>query len=217
MCNIYALTTGLWITKGIVKEHKGRIFATSDGIGRGTVFTVQLPCHYDESFEYVPARKLRPSQGGDDKVLRVVPDVDIKKILLVDDSLANVKVCKRLLTNAGFEVEVAYNGEECIRKLETDNYADICQLLIIDNHMPVMDGPTTVKEIRRRNYPFPIFGLTGSITPQELSDFAAAGCDSVLSKPLSIAMFNDILASVKKGHQKKLESEVQTRSPEESV
>jgi CheY-like chemotaxis protein len=157
---------------------------------------VQLPSHHDNTFKYVPFKKSKGMDTAQERSISITlkqDNIDIRKILLVDDSVPNVKVCKRLLTNAGYEVEVAYNGEECIRKLET---IEDFNLIIIDNHMPVMDGPTAVKILRSRDFHLPIVGLTGSITPEELRDFKTAGCDEVLCKPLNIQKLNEVLRSV---------------------
>ncbi|CAE7569498.1 evgS [Symbiodinium microadriaticum] len=181
---------GLWISKGIIKEHKGSIEVTSPGLGQGSTFTVHIPCRYDESFRFVPFEKPKDNSSSMEMSVSLRREIDIRRILLVDDSVPNVKVCRRLLTNAGYEVDVAYNGEECLTRLETENY----HLIIIDNHMPVMDGPTAVTIMRKNGYNLPVVGLTGSITPDELRDFKMAGCDDVLCKPLRIQKLNDVLS-----------------------
>jgi len=186
---------GLWISKGIIEEHKGHIYVESKGIGHGTTFTFELPCYYDETFSFVPYNK---AHTVNDANTRVTKQKDIKHVLVVDDSVPNVKVVKRLLANAGYTCQYAYNGMECLEKLERDDYHTICDLVIIDNHMPLMDGPAAVKEIRKRKYDVAVIGLTGSITPDELEHFMSFGCDDVLSKPLNIQKLNETIDALDK-------------------
>ncbi|CAN0416389.1 unnamed protein product, partial [Ectocarpus fasciculatus] len=114
-------------------------------------------------------------------------------VLLCDDSVSSVKLVKRLLTKAGYTVEVSYDGSECLEKLDTDDYHKLCDMVIIDNHMPHMTGPEAVRKMREKGYQLCIVGLTGSVTKDELDEFMSAGCDYVLGKPLRLSELDEII------------------------
>lgn len=59
-----------------------------------------------------------------------------KKILLVDDDIDYVAITKSQLCKGGFDVEVAYNGEECLKKVKKDRP----DLIVLDVMMPVLNG-----------------------------------------------------------------------------
>jgi signal transduction histidine kinase/CheY-like chemotaxis protein len=184
---------GLWITKGIVEEHKGIVYAESKGLGQGATFGVILPLIYDTKFEIVPKETKRASI-----VSKISRGPTVQNILVVDDSVATIKLLKRLLTNAGFTCNVAYDGAECLEKLKTDDYYNVCDLVVIDNHMPKMTGPEAVCKMRELGYTMPVAGLTGSVTKDELDGFKVMGCDFMLSKPLQIPEFQELINSIEK-------------------
>ena len=60
-------------------------------------------------------------------------------------------------------------------------------MILCDNVMPNMDGPTATKAIRDLGYKGPIFGVTGNVLPADVDYFLRNGADVVLGKPLQIA------------------------------
>jgi signal transduction histidine kinase/CheY-like chemotaxis protein len=100
-------------------------------------------------------------------------------ILLVEDNPLNVLVAQTILENSGAIVEVATNGEEALEKLDNTRH----QLVLMDLHMPVMDGYEATILLRRRGEKLPIIALTAS-TPNEVeSEAHAAGLSDVVVKP----------------------------------
>jgi signal transduction histidine kinase len=102
-------------------------------------------------------------------------------ILLVEDNPLNVLVAQTMLENNGAIVDVAVNGAEAIDKLDARSH----QLILMDLHMPVMDGYEATVLLRKRGETLPIIALTAS-TPKEVeSDAFAAGLNGVVVKPFS--------------------------------
>jgi CheY-like chemotaxis protein len=102
-------------------------------------------------------------------------------ILLVEDNPLNVLVAQTMLENNGATVDVAVNGAEALDKLDARSH----QLILMDLHMPVMDGYEATVLLRRRGETLPIIALTAS-TPKEVeSDAFAAGLNDVVVKPFS--------------------------------
>src|SRR5258708_4021844 len=93
-----------------------------------------------------------------------------QRILIVDDDVYNRDFYKELLIDAGFVVETAANGDECIARLQSDDPYD---LILLDVVMPVKDGLETLKEIQDKEYR----GRHGAIYM-----LSALGQDSVLSE-----------------------------------
>ena len=110
-----------------------------------------------------------------------------KSILLVDDSLPNLKLTRFLLMEEGFEVRTAENAEQALQALET-NLPDI---ILMDIQMPGMDGLALTRHLRRdgslRNVP--IVALTASAINGDEEIARAAGCDGYITKPIDTRTF----------------------------
>jgi len=109
--------------------------------------------------------------------------LDRLRILLAEDNEANVFFVKKLLLRWNTEIAVANDGEQVI-SLVTENQYD---LILMDIHMPKLDGLQTAKFIRQsaeiRQSAVPIIALTASISGDILSEIKAAGMDDYLNKP----------------------------------
>ncbi len=102
-------------------------------------------------------------------------------VLLVEDNPLNVLVAQTMLENNGAIVDVAVNGMEAIEKLDPARH----RIVLMDLHMPVMDGYEATALLRKRGETLPIIALTAS-TPKEVeSDAFAAGLTDVVVKPFS--------------------------------
>jgi CheY-like chemotaxis protein/two-component sensor histidine kinase len=71
---------------------------------------------------------------------------------------------------------------------------DMYDFVLMDNYMPVMDGPSACTQMRRLGYSRPIIGLTGHALGEDLQAFRDAGANAVLTKPLDVAELKTILA-----------------------
>ena len=102
-------------------------------------------------------------------------------ILLVEDNPLNILVAQTMLENNGAIVDVAVNGAEALDKLDARSH----HLILMDLHMPVMDGYEATVLLRKRGETLPIIALTAS-TPKEVeSDAFAAGLNDVVVKPFN--------------------------------
>ncbi|HKQ95905.1 MAG TPA: response regulator [Aestuariivirgaceae bacterium] len=132
---------GLSTVYGIIKQTGGFIFCESE-VGKGTKFRIYLPRHYraPETEELEP----RPEERNGKK-----QDLTGKgTILLVEDEDAVRAFASRALASRGYEVLEADSGETALKVYaENENRID---LVLSDVVMPEMDGPTLLKELRRR-------------------------------------------------------------------
>ncbi|MEQ7872638.1 response regulator [Sphingomonas sp. ASV193] len=142
---------GLSTVYGIVKQSGGFIFADSQ-VGQGTRFTIYLPVHrVDEQEAAAAGRRKEPA---DDKELW-----GTGTILLVEDEPMVRTVAERALVRHGYKVLTATNGEEALEVLESSDTP--INLLISDVVMPLMDGPTMVREARKTWPDLPILFMSG--------------------------------------------------------
>jgi two-component system sensor histidine kinase/response regulator len=115
---------------------------------------------------------------------------------VVDDSLTNRKLLMRLLCARGFHCESAENGQEAIGVYEAARDAGRpFDAILLDNQMPVMNGPTCVKTLRAIGCTCLVVGVTKNVMQADVDDFEKHGVDGVFSKPLDTVAFESLLAS----------------------
>lgn len=116
-----------------------------------------------------------------------------RSILVVDDSLPNLKLTRFLLMQDGFEVRTAENAEEALLALETR----VPDMILMDIQMPGMDGLALTRHLRRdwdgslRNVP--IVALTASAIKGDEQIARAAGCDGYITKPIDTRTFAGVV------------------------
>lgn len=103
------------------------------------------------------------------------------RVLLVEDSLVNQKLLTGLLAGHKFDVTLAINGEESVRKMEEEEF----DVVLMDVQMPIMDGLTATRLIRRyeagTKKHTPILAVTAGMDRDSCLD---AGMDDYLAKPV---------------------------------
>jgi CheY-like chemotaxis protein len=104
-------------------------------------------------------------------------------ILLVEDNVVNQKVASNSLLKLGYAVEVASNGLQAIDAFERRQF----DLILMDCHMPVMDGYTATQKIRACGVSgryVPIIAMTADVVETQRERCIAAGMNDFLSKPV---------------------------------
>jgi len=117
------------------------------------------------------------------------------KILLVEDNLINQQVALGILQVQGYRVTVANNGKEALESYAQGDF----DIILMDCHMPEMDGLEATREIRAREASsnrkrVPIVALTANAMTQDREECLNAGMDDHLSKPFSMQTMKDVLA-----------------------
>ena len=164
---------GLSTVYGIVKQSGGFIFADSK-VGEGTRFTIYLPVHAVEKEPRKSRRLARPE--GESELWGT------GTVLLVEDEPMVRTVAERALTRHGYTVLTATNGEEALEIV--DRGGEIA-LLISDVVMPLMDGPTMVREARKSRPELPILFMSGYAEEQLRKSIDIANV-AFLPKPFSV-------------------------------
>ncbi|KAI7954359.1 hypothetical protein MJO28_004759 [Puccinia striiformis f. sp. tritici] len=138
------------------------------------------------------------SQGGEQSSLQpcgknsgTKEDQALRKILLVDDNPMNIQSGTRLLSLLGYQVHSASNGHQAIIKACATRF----DLILMDCHMPGLDGLSATRKIREcQGYfpgrlgdrPVPIIALTTNLSELDEAACSRSGMDGVLPKPLQI-------------------------------
>jgi signal transduction histidine kinase/CheY-like chemotaxis protein/HPt (histidine-containing phosphotransfer) domain-containing protein len=117
------------------------------------------------------------------------------KILLAEDNLVNQEVAMAMLQRIGLQAKIANNGVEVIKYLAED----IFDLVLMDCHMPIMDGFEATQKIREREMTLaltklPIIALTANAIIGDREHCLAKGMDDYLSKPFTLEQLHKILS-----------------------
>lgn len=100
-------------------------------------------------------------------------------ILLVEDNEVNILVAKTFLSKWGANIDIAQNGQEAVNKFNPALH----KLILMDMHMPVMDGYEATRILRSRGVTTPIIALTASL-PREIEvRIKETGIDDIVVKP----------------------------------
>jgi len=117
-----------------------------------------------------------------------------KKIIVAEDSSVIQNLTKRILSQLNFEIFSVKNGQQVIDLLEKDDY----HLVLLDIHMPVMDGMECARQIRAmsgNNKDIPLIAITGNANNYSMKDFEDAGINNYIPKPLN---YDSLVELVKK-------------------
>ena len=164
---------GLSTVYGIVKQSGGYIFADSK-VGVGTRFSIYLPVHQVEQESDAGRRQAKSGEEGE--------LWGTGTVLRVEDEPMVRTVAERALTRHGYKVLTATNGEEALEIIEQ---GEEIALLISDVVMPLMDGPTMVREARKTRPELPILFMSGYAEEQLRKSIDIANV-AFLPKPFSV-------------------------------
>ncbi|MBS7165990.1 MAG: response regulator [Anaerobutyricum hallii] len=165
---------GMSIVKNLINKMKGTItFETKQG--EGTTFTITLPVKLDTvCFEETETEEEETSIEG-------------MKILLVEDNDLNLEVAQYILEDAGAEIIVARNGLESVELFEQSE-SDSFDVILMDVMMPVMDGLTATKRIRKLKRKdartVPVIAMTANVFNEDIIAAKEAGMNEHIAKPL---------------------------------
>jgi len=108
------------------------------------------------------------------------------RVLLAEDTPSNAMVLERLVQRLGHSVRVVGDGQAVLEALEHESF----DVILMDVHMPVMDGLEATRQIRQRERergqpPLPILALTGSTRDEHRFLCIEAGMNATLPKPIA--------------------------------
>ena len=177
------LGIGLALVRQLVQLHGGIVAAHSEGPGKGSQFTIQLPLIRETG--PLSSAVLTASTAA---TLNIPPQTNV---LIVDDSEDTIRMLEQLLRLAGANVRTANNGADALR-LAAENEFDV---ILSDISMPGMDGFEFLQRLRRlegREH-VPVVAITGFGRSHDIERARAAGFYSHLTKPLNIQALAEVL------------------------
>ena len=145
------------------------------------------------SFETATEEQIRETEEKDQKKLS--ENLQGKRILLAEDNALNAEIAMTILQAAGFIVELAENGEECIQMLEEQpvGYYD---LILMDIQMPKMNGYEATEQIRKRTdgrENIPIVAMTANAFEEDRKKAFAVDMNGHIAKPIDMtALFAEL-------------------------
>ncbi|MEZ9197212.1 ATP-binding protein [Shewanella sp. 10N.286.54.B9] len=170
---------GLSIVKQLVELMDGTISITSK-MGEGTCFAIFLAITRAKSQPKTTTSKDTTPSNLPENI----------NILIAEDNKINALVAKTFCQRLGHSVDVAINGLEAIQMVQNKQY----DLVVMDNHMPEMDGIEATEFIRKNlKLDIPIFACTADVFQQAHDNMIGAGANHVLTKPLQEQSFRDAL------------------------
>lgn len=182
---------GMNITKQLIELMGGKITAKS-GTGAGTIIALTLPIQEDRRAE--DRRRREASESLIDNMLEgaapPASEYADLKVLVVDDNATNHMVVTSLLGSLVKHIDVAENGIEAIQALDLAQEENAqYDVVLMDIHMPVMDGIEATLSIRGSKQPYtdiPIIALTADPQYQQRRLCKNIGMDEALAKPIKL-------------------------------
>jgi CheY-like chemotaxis protein len=173
---------GLTLVKRLVEMHGGRVSASSEGIGKGSEFTVWLPVLSEEAVDR--KQPVRPAAGA----------LPPRRILVVDDNIDAAETAVSLLKLWGHDVKVVYDGLAVLQAVRDFRP----EIILLDIGLPGMTGYEVARQIRSE----PEFGslviaaMTGYGQAEDVKRTKEAGFDYHFVKPLDPSRLEDIFGAL---------------------
>lgn len=182
--------------------HHGRIGVFSEGEGYGCTFYIDL--------ELISYAESRPRRRSTARSIEIVPTTTMKdesilnagnkeekkphgSMLLVDDSMSSRKMARRALHSAFTSIEEAEDGlQALIRVAQSVEEGNPISIVLMDSHMPRLNGGEAASLMRKIGFTGKIFGLTGDISQEDTDSYISNGADFVFSKPLNASSLQTI-------------------------
>ncbi len=176
------LGIGLALVKGLVVLHGGTVEAASAGLGKGSTFTMRIPCGAirEAAVEPVAREPVMTDQGP------------TGKILVVDDNRDAAGSLAMVLTSSGHSVLTANSGEQALQ-IGAQEHPDA---IVLDIGMPGMNGYEVARRIRQHVWGKSVFlvALTGWGQKEDIERAITAGFDFHMTKPADPERIEQLLA-----------------------
>ncbi len=167
---------GLSISRKLARLMGGDLRAESE-LGRGSTFRLTFAASELEAGDAI-LTAVSDSSGPQPR------EWAGRRVLVTDDNAINRKVVQMFLKPLGVSVVEAENGEQALERLSAEPF----DLVLMDVHMPVMDGKEAVARMRASNAPWagiPIIALTADAMDGDREKYLSGGMDGYVAKPIA--------------------------------
>ena len=169
---------GMSITTKLINMMDGKIDIESE-VGKGTTVSVILPLR---EVEFTPKAIVKKSL--------ISPDLTNKQILIAEDNDINKVLIEAMLKSTKAIVTLVENGQLALDAMQTRNY----DIVLMDIHMPVMDGIEAQQKIKQFNPNLPVIALTANVMKKDVDSYLQEGFVAHIAKPIDI---NDLYGKLK--------------------
>jgi CheY-like chemotaxis protein len=187
---------GLSITKRIIDLMGGAIEVLT-APGSGTQIVIRLKFKLAEEKDVPDDAQSLPAEP--DAAAETEIDFSTKRLLLVEDNQINMEIALMILTQAGFMVETAENGQVALNMVAASRPGHY-DAILMDIQMPVMDGYEATRAIRaledRELAGIPILAMTANAFREDVEAAKEAGMVAHIAKPVDVQKMLAILKSV---------------------
>jgi PAS domain S-box-containing protein len=159
---------GLAITKRIVELMNSKIFIESEK-NKGSLFYFEIV--FNKVREALPKSSYKNNA--------VAKELSQYNILVAEDNPMNQMLIQSVFLHDNIPFHLVNDGHEVMEIIQNRSF----DIILMDIQMPKMDGLTTVRELRARNYKMPVLALTANVSPDEISHYIACGMSEHVPKP----------------------------------
>ena len=148
--------------------------------------------HFFFDVAFAPPKRAAPATAQPAAGLATLSHL---RVLVVDDNAINVRVACGLLRALGIEAQTATNGQEAVDAVARGGFS----LVLMDCHMPVLDGFQATERIRMMSGPVsrvPVVALTASALREEIEACARSGMNECLTKPVSLRELERVIRTL---------------------
>lgn len=176
---------GLAISKGFAQLLGGKVWADSL-LGKGSTFYLSIP--------YRPSEKTKKTTPNSPTLkLSIHKNLSEVKVLMAEDEIFNFKVVEIIFKQLGVHLTWAKNGQEALNMVNENPNFD---LILMDIKMPVLDGLSAIKIIKKQYPNIPIIAQSAFAFMDEKTRCLEAGCDYYLTKPIQKQELLDVFYKV---------------------
>ncbi|TQF68110.1 PAS domain-containing protein [Pseudoalteromonas luteoviolacea] len=168
---------GMSITINLIKMMGGEINIYSE-VGKGTRVEVILPL-IEASDDSIPA--VRKSLTA--------PSLLGKKILIAEDNAINQTLIRAMLQPTKADLTLVANGKLAVQAILDEQF----DLVLMDIHMPEMDGVEAQQKIKVINHKLPVIALTANVMVEDVNKYLSLGFDSHIGKPIDVNTLYGVL------------------------
>jgi len=186
---------GMSIVYNLTEMMDAQIEIESD-VGVGTKIAIHIPQKINDAEVIGPETAMRlqrfetDSRAASKRFTFTPEQMPYGKVLIVDDTPANLYAAKHSLGFFGLEIETCENGHQAIDKVEKGKIYDI---IFMDHMMPGINGIETLRNIRNKGYTGTVIALTANAMISQAEEYIQNGFDGFISKPIQTKQLNDLL------------------------